>query len=324
VLRSAELARVRCLVVAPFDNASDAPLAAEAATGALLSGIDGRTKVFPIPELRGLFRDTPLELPEGLPASLALELGELIGADAVLSGGVEGRTRGTDPRLIVTMRLALAGERELLFATAVEVRPRPYEPAEAAVRRAMVEATRPLLQRLGSPGKKSCFDKERTRRLRTAALEAARPARAAAVPPPPPPPAPIAAQPRPTPRTARQAEWAKRLGSGARFVLDDAVFTSRTASLARDGGLADLAVALAAVPDAKIRVEGFVDATPDAAGDVRLAALMAQTVGQRLLDLGVSRERLSWAGRGSESPILPNFTARGRAANRRIEVVAAR
>jgi outer membrane protein OmpA-like peptidoglycan-associated protein len=48
---------------------------------------------------------------------------------------------------------------------------------------------------------------------------------------------------------------------------------------------------------------------------------MAEATGRRLLDLGVPRDRLTWAGRGGESPILPNFTARGRAANRRVEVV---
>jgi flagellar motor protein MotB len=48
---------------------------------------------------------------------------------------------------------------------------------------------------------------------------------------------------------------------------------------------------------------------------------MAQAAGQRLVILGVNRERVSWAGRGGERPLLPNFTARGRAANRRLEVV---
>src|SRR5512138_3084214 len=111
VLKSAELARVRCLLVAPFENGSDTSLAAEAATGALLSGIDpARTRVFPIPELRGLFRDTAVELPQGIAPSLALELAELLGADAALYGSVDGRSQDASSELLVTMRLTLTGE----------------------------------------------------------------------------------------------------------------------------------------------------------------------------------------------------------------------
>src|SRR5512137_42058 len=80
--RAIHLARVRCLLVAPFENTSDDPLAAESATATFLSAIDtNRTSVYPIVELRALFKDTSLELPEGVSPSLALELAELIGAD---------------------------------------------------------------------------------------------------------------------------------------------------------------------------------------------------------------------------------------------------
>jgi outer membrane protein OmpA-like peptidoglycan-associated protein len=87
--------------------------------------------------------------------------------------------------------------------------------------------------------------------------------------------------------------------------------------------LADLAAALLARPGLRVRVEGFVDATSDRSGDQRLSAAMAHAAGMRLLELGVPRRQLTWAGRGGESPVLPSFTARGRAANRRVEAVAA-
>jgi outer membrane protein OmpA-like peptidoglycan-associated protein len=51
---------------------------------------------------------------------------------------------------------------------------------------------------------------------------------------------------------------------------------------------------------------------------------MAQAAARELADLGVPRDRVTAAGRGGESPRLPNFTARGRAANRRVEAVAIR
>jgi outer membrane protein OmpA-like peptidoglycan-associated protein len=325
LLHAAELARVKCLLVAPFENASDAPLA-DAATTAVLSGVDGaRTKVYPVQDLRALFHDTPLELPEGVSPSLALELAELLGADAALYGSVEGRARGSDSALVVNVRLSLSAHRDLLFAASAPVRAREGERIDAAVRRTLLETAQPMLARLGDPGRKRCFDLERTKALRALAVAQGR----AALPPPPAPPAP-AVQPtalaqapaaRTQTRTPRQGEWAKKLGAAARFVAEDVAFAARTAQLQRDAGLADLAVALAAAPDVKARLEAFVDSTNDPEKDAKLSGAMAQAAVQRLVDLGISRDRLSWAGRGGESPLLPNFTARGRAANRRVEVV---
>jgi outer membrane protein OmpA-like peptidoglycan-associated protein len=363
VLRAPELARIRCLVVAPFENASDVPLAADGATGAILAGIDpSRAKVLPVPELRALFRDTAFELPEGIGPSLALELGQLLGADASMYGAVEGRAAGTAPTLLVTVRLAMAGEHDLLFAATAEVKPRSGEAPEAAVRRTVAEIVRPVLPRLGAPGKFSCFDRERQARLRALALADARaganaapPAgsRAALAPAPATSPHPVAGAPAPVaaataaapapasaaaapppragsaartalPRTPRQADWARRLGDRGRFVIEEVAFKGRTATVTGDAGLADLAAALAAAPGVKIRIEGFVDATSDPGGDAKLSMSMAQAAGQRLVALGVGRDRVSWAGRGGESPLLPNFTARGRAANRRVEAVGLR
>ena len=125
-------------------------------------------------------------------------------------------------------------------------------------------------------------------------------------------------------RTARQREWARRLAEGGRVVLEDVSFAGRTAALAREGGLADLAVVLGASPDLRVRLEGFVDTSGDPALDARLSADMARAASQRLADLGVEPGRLVPAGRGAEAPILPNFTVRGRAANRRVEVVSPR
>lgn len=332
VLRAAELARVRCLLIAPLENGSDAPLAAEAATGALLSGVDpARTRVFPVSELRGLFRDTPLELPQGIPPSLAFELAELVGADAALWGSIEGRSHEGSPELVLTLRLSLVADRTLLFAETALVKLAPGAPPEAAVRRAVLEAARPMLARLGDPGRKRCFDAERSRTVRRLAVAEESKARAPAAAPasradPASPQsqarAPHPAPPGAEPRTPRQAEWAKRLGEGGRVLVEDVSFVARTAALQRDSGLADLAVALVARPALGVRIEGFVDATSDRAGDQRLSAAMAQAAGKRLLDLGVPKQRLSWTGRGGESPVLPNFTARGRAVNRRIEAVA--
>jgi outer membrane protein OmpA-like peptidoglycan-associated protein len=325
VLREAELARVRCLVLAPLENGSDAPRAAGAATAALLARVDvGRTQVMPVEQLRALFLDTPLELPDGIPASTALELAELLRADAALYGAVEGRSRdAAAPDLLVTLRLTLAGQRDLLFATTARVQPAPGESVEAAVRRTTLDHARPMLERLGAPGRNACFPKERREALRTAAqaLRGPAPSTTPALAPARPPASPAA---RPALNTARQREWARTLLAKGRLQLDELAFVRRTADLARDGALADLALVLQATPELTVRLEGFVDSSPDAAADLKLSAAMAQAAATRLRDLGVEAARVGTAGRGSESPLLPNFTARGRAANRRVEVVSPR
>jgi outer membrane protein OmpA-like peptidoglycan-associated protein len=354
VLRAAELARVRCLVVAPFENGSDAPYASEVATSALVSAMDpARVRVFPVGDLRSLFRDTPLELPNGIGPSLALELGELLGADAVLYGSVEGTSRDVGPELLVTIRLTLTADHRLLFAQSVLVTPASGERTESAVRRAVLAMGRPAVSRLGDAGKRKCFDATRTKALRRlaeaeaaearTALAAAAPTTPAAPPPPPPAPAPAAvpaapakgpaahAPPAPAPqparapaRTPRQTDWAKRLETGERFTLEDVAFDGRSSDLDRQAGLADLAAALFAQPAVNVRLEGFVDATSDRAGDQKLSEAMARAAAQRLAALGVPRHRITFGGRGGESPRLPNFTARGRAANRRLEAVGTR
>jgi outer membrane protein OmpA-like peptidoglycan-associated protein len=337
-LRAAELAGVRCLLVAPLENVSDLPLAGEAATQALVAEIDPhRVGVFPVAELRAIFRGTPVELPEGIPASLALELAEILGADAALHGAVEGRLTEAESGLFVTLRLARATKRDVLYAATVPVSPSPGEAADAAVRRAVAEASRALMDRLGSsPDGERCFDRSRAARVRAVALGHPLPRVPAQKAPEPSPPSPavppsyaIAAPPpilapAVKPKNPRQADWAKRLAAGERFVVDGLLFDGRSAKIHRDAGLVDLAGALAAAPVASIRLEGFVDATSDAGRDRELSAAMAQAAAQRLVALGVTRDRISWAARGGERPLLPNFTAKGRATNRRVEAVAAK
>ncbi|HSN14457.1 MAG TPA: OmpA family protein [Anaeromyxobacteraceae bacterium] len=359
VLRAAELARVRCLLVAPFENTSNSPSAADAATGALMSGVDpSRTRVFPVPELRALFRDTAVELPQGIAPSLALELAELLGADAVLYGSVDGRSQGTSSQMLVTLRLTLAGDRGLIFARTAVVRSAPGERSDTAVRRAVLSAARPMLALLGDGVRKRCFDPERLRKLHkiaedntpaapvpgaagperpapavaaAAPAQAAGPSEAARAAPAPTTTSTVTFTPQPAPGKAdepagppKDAPPVKRFQGGERFVVEDVAFAGRTSRLQRDQGLKNLATALRSQPAVKVRLEGFVDATSNRSADAKLSVAMARSAAARLSALGVGRQRVAFAGRGGESPILPNFTVRGRAANRRIEVLVLR
>jgi outer membrane protein OmpA-like peptidoglycan-associated protein len=235
---------------------------------------------------------------------------------------------------VVSVRLALSPARELLYASTFAVKPRPGETVEAAVRRSLTDETHEMFLRLGGFRGGTCFERKRIDSLRTFALaEAARaaPPRAptpapAPLPAQPPPAAPqVAAQaPRPIAVTPRQKEWVRQLLEGEPFIIDDVAFAGRTAQLQRDGGLADLAIALTAAPQARLRIVGHVDATSDSAADTQLSLSMAQAAAGRLAELGVPRTKILTTGRGSENPRLPNFTVRGRAANRRIEAVGLR
>jgi outer membrane protein OmpA-like peptidoglycan-associated protein len=338
ILRGAELARVRCLVVSPFENASSSPRAAEVATEAFLASAAAvGTKVLPIDELRALFQETTFELPAGVSPGMAVELAQLVGAEAVAWGTVEGDDR-TEPGLVVSVRVALSPRRDLLYATSFAVADRPGERTEAALKRSFGDATAELFLRLGSARGGSCFERRRLEALRAMALAEGGPKAAPAPPPaptpvavaaPPPPaaaPAPAPAPPQPprAPLNPRQREWAQRLAEGDPFLVADVAWAGRSAILLREGGLADLAAALGANPELKVRLDGHVDATQDPAADTRLSVEMARAAAERLAQLGVAADRIQPAGRGSASPRLPNFTARGRAANRRIEAVGIR
>jgi outer membrane protein OmpA-like peptidoglycan-associated protein len=267
-----------------------------------------------------------------------------------------------------------------------------------------------MLERIGVPGKKVCFERQRLDRLRVLAAAGEKPPPAAsrvtaplpaapapvtaapattagaaalavlAEPPPPPPPppdapgagaaaavaaggsvigaaasAPAAAAPMeveivsganvldalrgrgkagagvvasaeaapPSARelNRRQAAWAAKLAARERFVVEDVTFVGRAPRFERQSGLIDLAAALAARQEARVKIEGFVDAGKTPREDVHDSMELARAAGRRLVELGVSRDRVTWAGRGRDAPVAPNFTVRGREANRRIEVV---
>jgi outer membrane usher protein len=123
-------------------------------------------------------------------------------------------------------------------------------------------------------------------------------------------------------RAPRQWEIQRKLRGGRRFVLEDVEFAGRSPVLVREEGLAELARALAALPGVRVRLEVFVDGTEDPSEDVRAAMAQAMAVVRRLVSLGVARERIAQQALGGVQPVVPNFTARGRAANRRVEVIA--
>jgi outer membrane protein OmpA-like peptidoglycan-associated protein len=74
-------------------------------------------------------------------------------------------------------------------------------------------------------------------------------------------------------------------------------------------------------PARVVRVEGYSDSLGNKAMNMQLSQQRAQAVADALVDLGIRRERVEVVGYGEAYPLSENASARGRAQNRRVEVV---
>jgi outer membrane protein OmpA-like peptidoglycan-associated protein len=108
-----------------------------------------------------------------------------------------------------------------------------------------------------------------------------------------------------------------------RFVFDDLTFETGSAMLTAQSveTVNALAQTLKAYPAVKIGLEGFTDATGDAATNKQLSQERAEAIKNRLVQSGIAETRITTAGFGSEKPLASNDTEDGRAKNRRTEVV---
>lgn len=71
----------------------------------------------------------------------------------------------------------------------------------------------------------------------------------------------------------------------------------------------------------KLTIEGHTDDTGNAEDNLTLSQKRSEVVRAALVNAGVSPDRLSAKGFGATKPIAENTTARGRAKNRRVELV---
>ena len=74
-------------------------------------------------------------------------------------------------------------------------------------------------------------------------------------------------------------------------------------------------------PTLKFSVEGHTDSTGNAASNQTLSEQRAQAIVDKLVELGIAKDRLTAVGKGQNSPIADNNTDEGRAKNRRVEFV---
>lgn len=74
-------------------------------------------------------------------------------------------------------------------------------------------------------------------------------------------------------------------------------------------------------PTLKFSVEGHTDNTGSAATNQTLSEARSKAIVDKLVESGISKDRLSSSGKGQNSPIADNSTEEGRAKNRRVEFV---
>jgi len=74
-------------------------------------------------------------------------------------------------------------------------------------------------------------------------------------------------------------------------------------------------------PKRVVRIEGYTDSTGGKDDNLKLARDRAQAVADVLIDLGIDEKRIQVEGYGDVYPVDVNATERGRAQNRRVEIV---
>lgn len=74
-------------------------------------------------------------------------------------------------------------------------------------------------------------------------------------------------------------------------------------------------------PRRTLRIEGYTNSRGDAQENLELSRARAQAVADVLIDLGIEAKRIEIKGYGESFPVTENASAKGRAQNRRVEIV---
>jgi outer membrane protein OmpA-like peptidoglycan-associated protein len=99
-------------------------------------------------------------------------------------------------------------------------------------------------------------------------------------------------------------------------------FPSGGAELPDEAGptLTEIAEILLQQTDLKVQIEGHTDSSGNPRINQQLSTQRANAVRDALIERGISADRLSVTGRGSEAPIADNDNPVGRERNRRVEL----
>jgi outer membrane protein OmpA-like peptidoglycan-associated protein len=154
------------------------------------------------------------------------------------------------------------------------------------------------------------------------------PAPIAVAPVEPPAPPPPVVQPEPIPEAAPPAPAPRVVVTENKFELKDVVYfdTAKATIQPRSHSLLDeVATAIKQHPEVKrLVIEGHTDSRGDRTFNTKLSQERAEAVSRYLVERGIERERLAAKGYGPTRPVSDNKTAKGREANRRVELMVDR
>ena len=110
---------------------------------------------------------------------------------------------------------------------------------------------------------------------------------------------------------------------GLVMTLGDVLFDTGEADLKSSANRTVLKIVqfLQLNPKRVVRIEGYTDSTGGKQDNLKLSRDRAQAVANVLMDLGIEDKRIQVEGYGDEYPVEVNASERGRAQNRRVEIV---
>jgi outer membrane protein OmpA-like peptidoglycan-associated protein len=108
----------------------------------------------------------------------------------------------------------------------------------------------------------------------------------------------------------------KIVTTGIRFDVNKA--TIRPESM---GTITEIVQLMQTHNDLKFRIEGHTDSDGSAELNQQLSEARAKAVRNKMIEMGIAKDRLDSAGHGQSTPIAPNDSVEGKAQNRRVEFV---
>jgi len=114
-----------------------------------------------------------------------------------------------------------------------------------------------------------------------------------------------------------------RFKTDGKIVTNGIKFDSGKATLKPEsmGVINEIAKMMQQYPDINLSVEGHTDSDGEDAMNMQLSGQRAETVRNKLIELGISNDRLASKGFGEDVPVAENTTPEGKANNRRVEFV---
>lgn len=114
-----------------------------------------------------------------------------------------------------------------------------------------------------------------------------------------------------------------KIVTDGKFISHGILFDVNQSSIKPEsmGALNEIAKLLKAHSDLKFEIDGHTDSDGSSEANMKLSKQRADAVKAKLVDLGISVERLTTKGFGALRPIDKNDTAEGKANNRRVEFV---